>query len=266
MSDITVRSISAILAASMCISLVSCKEQPIESLPTETTPTVTTTTETTETTTEATTTETTEPEVTGPFSKSYAYRIFMGTDNSMTIDMNINIDDYITTDGEKQVFELYRLASDLGWLEKGVYTYDDYIAAMEKDPNQTKIGHSNWFEYRYDDHRAVFTISEYIEDIKEYKARQVSWISFEYLKSDFAMPYFDDSSKNPAHKNVKLCFKKHYDKLEYYVSGQRSVCSRDDAIITAYGLWIITNSPDDSSQLNDLFGKFKDGNKGIQIP
>ena len=64
----------------------------------------------------------------------------------MTISMNVNIDEYITSDGDKEVFELYRLASDLGWLEKGAYTYDDYVAAMEANPEQTKIGHSNWFE------------------------------------------------------------------------------------------------------------------------
>ena len=62
----------------------------------------------------------------------------------MTISMNVNIDEYITSDGDKEVFELYRLASDLGWLEKGAYTYDDYIEAVKANPDQTKIGHSNW--------------------------------------------------------------------------------------------------------------------------
>ncbi len=164
-----------------------------------------------------------------------------------------------------QIFELYRLLSDLGWREKGQYSYDDYVAAVEADPKQTKIGHSNWFEYRHGDHRSVFTISEYIENLKAYNSCQVSWISFEYQKNDFAMPYFDDSSTNNAHKKVELCFKKHYKKIDYYVD-DRCVCSKDDALIIAYGIWTFTSSADDSSKYRETFEKFRTSNKGVQLP
>ena len=260
------KAVSLLLTASLCASVSSCKTGPDESTTSETVTTVTTTSETTTVTTTTETTEatTTETEPTGPFTKSVAYRLFVGNSNSMTIDMNVNIDDYITKDGDKEVFELYRLASDLGWLEKGVYSYDDYVAAIEANPNQTKIGHSNWFEYKYGDHRAVFTISEYIEDIKKFDSRQVSWISFEYLKNDLGMPYFEDANSNYGHGKVLFGFKKHYDKLCYYVSGQHCVCSRDDAIIIAYGLWYFTVNPDDCTAYRKDFEKFKTS-KGIQI-
>ena len=172
------------LIASLCASAASCQVEPTETETSESSTTVTTTSETTTvtTTTEATTTETTEPEPTAPdFSKRIAYRLFPGTIDGMTIDMNVNIDDYITTDGDKQIFEMYRLASDLGWLEKGVYSYDDYVAAMEANPEQTKIGHSNWFEYKYGDHRAVFTISEYIE---EYNRRIDNYENVDLLENN----------------------------------------------------------------------------------
>ena len=261
------KAVSALLTVCLCASMASCHTDSTESSEPETSTTVTTTSETTTvTTTSETTTETTETEPAGPdFSKETAYWIFSGTNDSMTIYMNVNIDDYITTDEDGQeVFELYRLASDLGWLEKGVYSYDDYKAAMEANPDQTKIGHSNWFEYKYGDHRAVFTISEYIEDIEKFKSRQVSWISFEYLKNDFGIAYFDDASSNYGHGKVLFGFKKHYDKLRYRVSGQNCVCSRDDAIIIAYGLWFFTVNPDDCTAYRKAFSKFNT-KKGIQI-
>ena len=259
------KAVSALLIASLCASAASCKVEPTESDPTESSTTVTTTSETTTVTTTTTTTETTETEPTSPdFSKRIAYRLFPGTIDAMTIDMNVNIDEYITTDGDKEVFELYRLASDLGWLEKGAYTYDDYVAAMEANPEQTKIGHSNWFEFKYGDHRAVFTISEYIEDIEKFNSRQVSWISFEYLKNDLGMPYFDDSNSNYGHGKVLYGFKKHYDKLCYLVSGQHCVCSREDAIIIAYGLWFFSVNPDDCTKYREDFARFNT-KKGIQI-
>lgn len=269
LSSIAAKAVSAALAVSMCASVASCDINPTETSPSTETETTATTTETSETTTvttttEATTTET-EPEVTGPdFSVEHTYRIFNDSSNSMLISMNIDIDEYIKTEGDKQYFELYRLLSDLGWREKGQYTYEDYVAAKEADPKQTKIGHSNWFEYKYGDHRAVFTISEYVEDIKSFKSRQVSWIVFEYQKNDFAMPYFNDTKTNNAHKKVDLCFKKHYKKLEYYID-DRCVCSKDDALIIAYGIWIFTSNPDDNSKLREPFEKFRT-NKGVQLP
>ena len=229
LSGAAAKAVSALLILSMCASLASCGINPTETVPSTETETSATTTETTEatttTTTEATTTET-EPEVTGPdFSVEHTYRIFNDNSNSMLISMNIDIDEYIKTDGDKQIFELYRLLSDLGWREK---------------------------EYRHGDHRSVFTISEYIENLKAYNSCQVSWISFEYQKNDFAMPYFDDSSTNNAHKKVELCFKKHYKKIDYYVD-DRCVCSKDDALIIAYGIWTFTSSADDSSKYRETF-------------
>ena len=267
--NLAVKTVSAALLVSMCASIAACDINPTDTDPTtetETTPTTTETTETTETTTEATTTET-EPEVTGPdFTQQYTYRVFNDHQHSMLISMNVDIDQYLVTNGDKQVFELYRLASDLGWLEKGLYSYDDYVAAVEADPKQTKIGHSNWFEYKYSDHKAVFTISEYIEDIKAVKSRQVSWISLEYQKNDLGMPYFDDNKTNKAHKKVELCFNKHYKKLDYYIDNDRCACSRDDAIVIAYVLWTFTNSPDDCSEIHENFAVFQTKTKGVHLP
>ena len=63
---------------------------------------------------------------------------------------------------------------------------------------------------------------------------------------------------------MDLCFKKHYKKLEYYID-DRCVCSKDDALIIAYGIWIFTSNPDDNSKLREPFEKFRT-NKGVQLP
>ena len=267
--DLSVKTVSTALVVSMCASIASCDIKPTEPVPpteTETTTTTTETSETTETTTVTTTTET-EPEVTGPdFTTEHTYRVFSDHQHSMLLSMNVDIDQYLVTDGDKQVFELFRLASDLGWLEKGQYSYDDYLAAVEADPKQTKIGHSNWFEYKYGDHKAVFTISKYIEVVKAVKSCQVSWISLEYQKNDLGMPYFDDAKTNNAHKKVEFVFNKHYKKLDYYIDDGRFACSKDDAIVIAYVLWIFTSRPDDCSEIHTNFAVFQTKKVGVHLP
>ena len=254
-STLVMKTISLALISSMCVSLAACNNEP-DPTTTETSESVTTSTTATETTTEAPTE--TEPSETGPdFSKSYTYSLYTETDHSMTLDMNVNIDDYITKTDDGEVFELFRLASDLGWLEKGNYTYADYEEAVKEDPNQKKIGKSNWFSFSYGDHRSIFIINENIDDIPDYGRRQVSRISFEYTKNEFSLPFFDDATSNPAHGQAILFFPNHFERICYYVGGQRSMCSRDDAIIIAYSLWAVSNSPDDNTVVTEPFERFR---------
>ena len=247
------------LIASICASFAACGKKPDVTETSETTSETTTSATTTPTTTE--TTEETEPAP--DFSKEYTYTIYEGRDYEMEITMNVNMDDYITHTSEGDVFELYKLTSDLGWLEKGQYTYDDLVAANEADPNQTKVGHSNWFQKDFGDYRSVFIICEYIEDIPDNDRRQVSMYSFEYLNNDFTLPYFDDADSNPAHGMVQFHFERHYDECTYFVGGQRSICSWNDAVAIAYSVWSITNSPDDNTVFSPPFEQFRSPNSGL---
>ena len=264
MKDLIKKTICIAVTASLCAYLAACDKDPVATTTTEETTVTTTETSATET---SETTEETEETTPGPdFSTDHAYRLYAGTDDSMTLNMKIDIDDYITKTDDGEVFELFKLASDLGWREMGVYSYEDYLEAVKEDPDQKKIGHTNWFSYDFDDHRSVFIINEYIEDIPEYNRRQVSLISFEYMKNEFTLPFYDDSFSNPAHGKVQLGFDCHYDDICYYVGSQHSVCSRDDAIVIAYSLWVIANSPDDNTPVSDPFEQFRAESGVIQLP
>lgn len=260
-SDLLRKAVSLTLITSMCVSFAACQSTDASAV-----------TDTSETTTEAAatttieTTETTETIETSELIQEYTYTLYDYTDNPVTLCMGINIDDYISKTGDGEVFELFRLASDLGWLEKGLYTYEDYEAATESDPDQKRIGHSNWYSYSYEDHRAVFIINEYIDDIPGSDRRQVSLISFEYMKNEFTLPYFEDADSNYAHNKVILSFDFHFEDDCYFVGGQRSMCSREDAIVIAYTLWIMSNSPDDSSGIQEPFEPFRDDFYGILLP
>lgn len=255
------KAVSIILIASIGASLASCKTEPTVTTTSE----LTTTTTTTETT-EETTTETEPPTPTPLFTKSYTYTLFEDNDDPLTLTMNIDIDDYLKSTENGEVFELFRLASDLGWLEMGMYTYEDYQAAMAEDPDQQKIGYSNWFTYDYGDHCSVFSIAVWIDDIEEYGEPQLSLATFEYRKNDLLLPYFDDSLDNPYHGTVILNFRRHFSLAEYHVESQHCRCSRSDAILLAYSLWCITNSPDDNSSIQDPFESYRDYDYDIIIP
>ena len=260
-SGLAKKMISLVLVSSFCASLASCKKEPEPTVTSE--PTVTATPTPTVTPAPAPTETTEETRPAPDFSKEYTYTIYEGRDYEMEITMNVNMDDYITHTAEGDVFELYKLTSDLGWLEKGLYTYDDLIEANEKDPEQTKIGHSNWFQKDFGDYRSVFIICEYIEDIPDNDRRQVSMYSFEYLKNDFTLPYFEDADTNPAHGLVQFHFERHYDECIYFVGGQRSICSWNDAVAIAYSVWSITNSPDDNTVFSAPFEQFRSPNSGL---
>lgn len=262
--EIATKLICGALSTSMCISFASCSGIPADTI-VATTSEIETTVTTLAPTSTPTPTPIPEPTEPAPFSREYAYRIYPGKDKSVAVYMNVNIDDYITIEDDKEVFDMYRLASDLGWREKGVYSYEDYVEAIARDPRQTKIGHSNWFEYKYDDHRAVFIINNYNDDIKGISGRQVSWISFDYLKNRAEMAYFDDVKTNYAHKKATIGFEKHFASIDYYISGQKIVCSREDAIVIAYGLWCFSQYPDDSSKFAERFEIFRRG-KGVMLP
>ena len=257
------KTVSIILTASIGASLASCRTTPTT---TNTRDYQTTVTTTTSETTEIPTTETEPPTPTPLFTKTYTYTLFEDNDVPLTLSMNIDIDEYLKSTDDGEVFELFRLASDLGWLEMGEYTYEDYQAAMAEDPDQKKIGHSNWFTYDYGDHCAVFSIALWIDDIEEYGEPQLSLATFEYLRKDLTLPFFDDYLDNPAHGKVILNYRRHFSLAEYHVEGQHCRCSRSDAIILAYSLWCITNSPNDNSSIQDPFEPYRDYDYDIIIP
>ena len=192
----------------------------------------------------------------------YTYTLYEGTPNEMKISMGVDLDEYIMTNSSgKEVFKWYQLASDLGWLEQGKYTWADIKTA---DPNDSSI-YSNWFDFSYGDHRAIAKIDDYSEDMPGSNYSQIMSIWFSYLENGSSAPFFEDGPQNPSHQGIVLFFEKHYDSVSYSMTGLHCNCSRDDAVVIAYGLWYFANNPDDSSGIRSMFSDFV-GSKGFTLP
>lgn len=263
------KTISLVLTASIGAAMASCNVEPDPTTTTSEQPTATTsatTSETTEeTTTEATATETEAPTPTPLYTRSYSYTLYEDL-YPVSFKMFLNVEDYFTSTEDGEVFELFKLASDLGWLEKGEYTYADYEEAILENPDQKKIGHSNWYTYSYGDHRAVFSVTEYIEDMADYDERQVSMVTFEYIKNDITIPYFDDAASNTAHNKLVINIKRHFEICDYRMGNLSIRCSREDAIAIAYSLWSYSNSPNTNMPVQNTFEIYRDEDWDIVLP
>ena len=196
-------------------------------------------------------------ETTAAPSGLYTYTIYAGTTNETTISMGINIDDYILPiEGGGEFLQLGRLACVLGWLEQGQYNWDDIVYAEAG----SKIGTANWYTFSYGDHRSMFILDAYSEDMPGVNRSQIMAISFNYLENDSNANFF------PGGRNGGVAFEKHYDEVCYSISGQHCMCSRDDAIVIAYGLWYYANNPSGSEQFTATFEKFRQPQGNYQLP
>ena len=258
--------LSTILATSLIISATACSNQKDDRIdPT----TRTTESEMLETgmsepnqtidpvNTDPTTSETSE---TAAPAGQYTYTLYAGTANEVTISMDVNIDDYIYVGQNGSSLELGRLASDLGWLEQGQYTWDDVLAAHQANPDETNIGYANWYTFNYGDHRAMFVLDWYEEDMPGVNRSQVYAITFRYLENNSNANFFSDG------RNGGVAFSQHYDLVCYGIGGQHCMCSRDDAIVIAYGLWYYANNPSGSEQFISTFEKFRQPQGNYKLP
>ena len=112
----------------------------------------------------------------------------------------------------------------------------------------------------------MFIINEYIDDIPDMGRRQLSLISFEYMKNDFRIAFYEDAADNPAHAKTQLRFSYHYDNITCSIEGQHCLCSRDDAIIIAYSLWAVSQSADDNTVASAPFEDFRTESGILQLP
>lgn len=197
-------------------------------------------------------------EATADTSGLYTYTIYAGTANETTISMGINIDDYILTNQNGSMLKLSKLATDLGWLEQGQYGWDEIDAAYTN--GNTDVGYANWYTFGYGDHRSMFILDSYAEDMPGVNRSQIMAISFNYLENDSNANFF------PGGRNGGVAFEKHYDEVCYSISGQHCMCSRDDAIVIAYGLWYYANNPSGSEQFISTFEKFRQPQGNYKLP
>ena len=264
-TEILIKVVTLAVIASLCASFTACNNNSQIDDRTTTT-TRTTESEMLETgmsepnqtidpvNTDPTTSETSE--TAAPAGK-YSYTLYAGTANEVTISMDINIDDYILPiEGGGEFLQLGRLASDLGWLEQGQYDWDDIVNAE----SGSNIGSANWYTFSYGDHRAMFVIDGYSEKMPGSNRSQVYAITFRYLENNSNANFFSDG------RNGGVAFSQHYDLVCYAIGGQNCMCSRDDAIVIAYGLWYYANNPSSSEGFVSTFDQFTTPQGNIELP
>ncbi len=180
----------------------------------------------------ATADETTAPAAEG----MYTYTIYEGTENEMTLSMDVNIDDYIiSTSYTDSFFSMGQLAQSLGWLPNGDVNFDY--------DNDTVL----YYSYDYGDGtQMVFRGGENYGDSNAYlDLPQIESYSVHLAPSDSYMNcvYSGEIADNLTGITVDIGL--HYDDLSIVTTNRNLGCaaSRDDIVIIAYIFWSASEHP-----------------------
>jgi hypothetical protein len=151
--------------------------------------------------------------------------------------MNVNIDDYITTnDAGQEVFKLSHLAVDLGWWPDNInpdsWSFGEYLPDMFTCPTG--------------DMTVVFTCHTYDFNAQFQDYPQISGFSYFFAQNDsFGTAYYDGDIPN-ENDSIKTSINGHGADLQYLVPygiGESFMASRDDIVVLAYVLSRIDNDP-----------------------
>ena len=179
----------------------------------------------------------------------YTYTVY----GDIQLSMDVNVDDYINVaDNGKEIFLLFKLATDLGWLAEGEYS----VAEDDAGRHDT----ADWYSFVNGDCRTIFEIYDWSEDMPGEERSQVRSVAIHFAPLDqWASVYYDDSSTNYSHKSTFLEFAKHYDNCRYFTSGHHFKMSRDDLIVVAYVLWSGSVTPGEAAQICDSLDSYWTG-------
>ena len=189
--------------------------------------------EPTSSTEEPTTEPTTEHGDENPPTGQYTYTVY----GDIQLTMNVNIDDYITTnDAGQEVFKLSHLAVDLGWWPDNInpdsWSFGEYLPDMFTCP----IG----------DMAVFFNCHTYDFNAQFQDYPQISGFSYFFAKNgSFGTAYYDGDIPN-ENDSISASINGHGADLQYLVPygiGNSFMASRDDIIVLAYVLSRIDNDP-----------------------
>lgn len=168
-----------------------------------------------------------------PPTGQYTYTVY----GDIQLTMNVNIDDYITTNNAGQeVFKLSHLAVDLGWWPDNInpdsWSFGEYLPGMFTCPTG--------------DMTVVFTChtNDFNAQFQDYP--QISGFSYFFAQNDsFGTAYYDGDIPN-ENDSIKTSINGHGADLQYLVPygiGESFMASRDDIVVLAYVLSRIDNDP-----------------------
>ena len=188
---------------------------------------------------------TTAPSQGGNTSGKYSYTLY---DGAVTINMDVNVDDYIKINGNGQFFELYRLAYDHGWLALDTYSTDT-------DEYDTYGAES----YTHHDGDMVTVL-----DFGNGSSTQIKKITVQYYHEgkDVSDSYYESNDSNVLHRETSCTINDHSDKCEYKIIGPGYWMSYDDIVILSFIVWSGATNPgenpltialgENSSYINDM--------------
>lgn len=186
---------------------------------------------------------TTAPSQGGNTSGKYSYTLY---DGAVTINMDVNVDDYIKINGNGQFFELYRLAYDYGWLGQDIYS---------TDTDEYATYGSEWYTHHDGDIVTRLEFGNSNEDkIPGKDASQLKTIIVSYY-SEGGSPadnYYGADDSNVFHRGSFCKISDHYDDCAYKIIGPGWWMSYDDIVILSFVLWSGASNPGDSPLLSAL--------------
>ena len=185
-----------------------------------------------------------------PPTGQYTYTVY----GDIQLTMNVNIDDYITTnDAGQEVFKLSHLAVDLGWWPDNInpdsWSFGEYLPDMFTCPTG--------------DMTVVFPCHTYDFNAQFQDYPQISGFSYFFAQNDsFGTAFYKDSENLPDEdKYVEASINGHGADLQYLVPygiGKSFMASRDDIVVLAYVLSRIDSNPGVNPFLNTGLTRYMD--------
>ena len=165
-----------------------------------------------------------EDPTTQPQTGAYTYDVY-----GVTISMDINVDDYISSGDSGKVFKLARMAYALGWVGNDIYTAvdsDDYLSYS-----------SEWYAHHDGDITTRIDLGYYNEElIPGRDGSQFRTVNVRFLTNSNSN-YYASGDSDILHRNLTCDFGKHYSDCEYMISGTGWYASYEDIVMITYMFW-----------------------------
>ncbi len=168
-----------------------------------------------------------------PTGGAYTYTVYDG----ITINMDVNIDDYIMTNDNGSFFELYKLMFDYDWLASGIYS--------EKDDSESLSYAPRWYSRVDGELMTIIELANndnHLVSVNGRDAKQFYSLSITY-RTESGGTYYNSDDNDIMHSPLTVEFSERQGALDYRILGNGGAISRDDIVLISYIIWTYSNNP-----------------------
>ena len=168
-----------------------------------------------------------------PTGGAYTYTVYDG----ITINMDVNIDDYIMTNDNGSFFELYKLMFDYDWLASGIYS--------EKDDSESLSYAPRWYSRVDGELMTIIELANndnHLVSVNGRDAKQFYSLSITY-RTESGGTYYNSDDNDIMHSPLTVEFSERQGTLDYRILGNGGAISRDDIVLISYIIWTYSNNP-----------------------